>query len=179
MSKTRAAASKGISPWLRRATAILMALFLIFGVQLFRFIMTPSLPRGIYLALSPRHFRAGDIVSFCPPKVLAKRLLLFRLVGPGHCAGGSVPLAKRVSAIAPSVCSRRDGLVVNGLLRPWPDISPTLSLPRLRGCGPTAAGCAFVLGDSSDSIDSRVFGCISPITLLNRLVPIVTEKKLP
>jgi type IV secretory pathway protease TraF len=35
------------------------------------------------------------------------------------------------------------------------------------------------LGDTTDSIDSRIFGCVQAGAILNRLVPIATERQLP
>jgi type IV secretory pathway protease TraF len=152
------------------------SLALLFGSPFLRFVLTPSLPRGLYLALPPRPpYQVGDLVAFCPPAAIGKTLLARHLVAPGRCPGGSVALAKRVAALAALVCAGPEGVAVDGYLLPWPSFPVSLGLPRYRGCGPTPAGCAFVLGDSPDSIDSRTFGCVPVGSLSGRLLPLVTE----
>lgn len=177
MKSIRASDSERRSLWLSiKGVAAFAALALILGIHLFRFVLTPSLPRGIYLALSPTPHRVGDIVAFCPPEIVGRSLVAHRLVAPGYCSGGSVPLAKRIAAIAPWACARPDGVLVNNRHLPWPVLSTALGLPRFQACGPTARDCLFLLGESRDSIDSRVFGCIPVSSLRNRLVPILTER---
>lgn len=176
MKRTRATGSERRSPWLWRGVAAFAAFSLVLGVHLLRFILTPSLPRGIYLALSATPHRVGDIVSFCPPEALGRSLVDHRLAAPGYCSGGSVPLAKRITAIAPWACARPDGVLVNNRHLPWPVLSKALGLPRFQGCGQMPRDCLFMLGESLDSIDSRVFGCISASSLRDRLVPVLTER---
>jgi conjugative transfer signal peptidase TraF len=148
----------------------------VFAIAYCRFALTPSLPRGVYLALSGRApYRRGDILSFCPVPAVGEFLLARRLVAPGYCPGGSVPLAKRVVAIGPVACATRDGLKLDDELLPWPVLPEALGLPRYSACGKTPKDCAFVVGDTSDSIDSRVFGCVSPSQVRDRLVPLLTE----
>lgn len=176
MNRTSSAVSERRSPSLCRGLAAFLAFALVVGVQFFRFILTPSLPRGIYLARPAGSGRIGEIVSFCPPEILGQKLVARRLVTPGYCPGGSVPLAKRITAIAPWACARAEGVLVDGRLLPWPTLPPSLGLPRFEACGSMPADCLFVLGDSRDSIDSRVFGCVSIPSLRDRLVPILTER---
>lgn len=151
-------------------------LLLFAGVGQLRFALTRSLPRGIYLALpAPQRFHAGDIVSFCLPSVWASRLRVLHVVGPGSCPGGAQPLAKRVVALSPHVCSSKDGIVIDGNSLPWPVFPLSVPLPPFRHCGSTPPDCLFVLGDGPDSIDSRTFGCIPRGSVLNRVVPLLTE----
>ncbi|HET7042300.1 MAG TPA: S26 family signal peptidase [Gemmatimonadales bacterium] len=152
------------------------AFAVIAGIELFRFVLTPSLPRGVYLAREVGAPETGLIVSFCPPPALGRALIARRLAAPGYCPGGSVPLAKRIAAIAPFACAGPEGVVINSRLLSWPRLPKSLGLPRFDACGPTPPDCAFVVGDSADSIDSRVFGCIPVGSLRNRLIPILTER---
>ena len=163
-------------PFLRQGLAMLLAFALIGGLQFFRFVLTPSLPRGVYLALAAGSGTVGNIISFCPPEAIGRELVIRRLVAPGTCPGGSVPLAKRIVAIAPWVCARPEGVRVDALLFPWPTLPPPLGLSRIDVCGPMPKDCLFVLGDSEGSIDSRVFGCIPISALKNRLIPLLTER---
>ncbi len=152
------------------------SLALLFGSPFLRFVLTPSLPRGLYLALPPRPpYQVGDLVAFCPPAAIGQVLLARHLVAPGRCPGGSVALAKRVVALGALVCAGPEGVAIDGYLLAWPSFPVSLGLPRYNLCGPTPAGCAFVLGDSSDSIDSRTFGCVPEEALSGRLLPLVTE----
>jgi len=176
LKSLRATVSERRSPWLWRGVAALAASALVLGIHLFRFILTPSLPRGIYLALPPTPHRVGDIVSFCPPEALGRALVNRRLAAPGYCSGGSVPLAKRIAAIAPWVCTRPGGVLVNSRHLPWPALAKELGLPQLQACGPMPRDCLFMLGEARDSIDSRVFGCVSASSLRDRLLPVLTER---
>ena len=140
-----------------------------------RLVVTPSIPRGAYLALAPRKPAwPGDLVAFCLPEDLAQRLLTHHLLLPGRCPGGSGPIVKRVAATSPTVaCATPAGLQLGGRLVPWPPPAPpALRLPRYRDCGPIPPGCLFVLGDLSTAVDSRIFGCVPESRLLNRLIPI-------
>ena len=140
-----------------------------------RLVVTPSIPRGAYLALAPRTpAQPGDLVVFCLPEDLAQRLLTHHHLLPGRCPGGSGPIVKRVAAASPTVaCATPAGLQLGDRLVPWPPPSPpALRLPRYRECGPIPPGCVFVLGDLSTSVDSRIFGCVSESRLLHRLIPI-------
>jgi conjugative transfer signal peptidase TraF len=156
-----------------------LALALTAGLTHARFALTPSLPRGLYWAFPPRPAQPGDIVSFCPPEAVGRLLLRHHLVSPGNCPGGSVPLAKRVFAVAAFACAGDAGLAVDGRLLSWPLLPAHLGLPRASGCGPTPQDCVLVVGDSGDSIDSRVFGCVPASRIRNRLIPILTEPRRP
>lgn len=160
-----------------RAAAPLYSILLFAGIAQLRFAFTRSLPRGVYLALpAPQRVLRGDIVTFCAPPAWARRLRALRVVGPGRCPGGVLPLAKRVTALSPQVCALKDGILVNGRLSHWPVLPQGVSLGRFRFCGPTPPDCLFVLGDTPDSIDSRTFGCIPKASVLNRIVPLLTEE---
>jgi type IV secretory pathway protease TraF len=149
---------------------------LLSGSPFLRFVLTPSLPRGLYLSLPPRPpYQVGELVAFCPPAAIGKTLLARHLVAPGLCPGGSVALAKRVAALGAVVCAGPEGVGVDGYLLAWPSFPVSLGLPRYSRCGPTPAGCVFVLGDGPDSIDSRTFGCVPVGSLSGRLLPLVTE----
>jgi len=140
-----------------------------------RAILTPSLPRGLYLAVPAQHLAPPAILELCPPPAIAAILLRTRRIWPGPCPGGSAPLAKRLVAIAPRICSSSHGLQVNDALLAWPRFPPDLDLPRFQSCSTQPPDCLFLLGDSPDSIDSRVFGCIRPEAIRRRLYPLLTE----
>lgn len=176
MSSKNSAASDRRPPRFARWIGPALGCLAVFGISYCRFALTPSLPRGVYLAVSGRApYRSGDILSFCPVAADGELLLARHLVAPGYCPGGSVPLAKRVVAVGPVACATRNGLRLNNELFPWPVLPQTLGLPRYSACGKTAEDCVFVVGDTSDSIDSRVFGCVSPSQVRDRLVPLLTE----
>jgi type IV secretory pathway protease TraF len=176
VSRMSTGASLRRSPSPRRCLAAVAAFAVIGGIRFFRFVLTPSLPRGMYLALPVGSAGHGDIVAFCPPEALGHQLVARRLVPPGRCRGGSVPLAKRIAAVAPWACARPEGVLIDGRLLPWPSLPGSLDLPRFGGCGAMAADCAFVIGDSSDSTDSRSFGFVALSSLRDRLLPVLTER---
>jgi type IV secretory pathway protease TraF len=155
----------------------LLGLLLAWGSRYVRFVLTPSIPRGLYV-LNPtaRDLTSGDIVAFCPPPWLAKDLVRQSLEPWGHCPGGSIPLAKRILAISPTLCSTSSGIAVDGLFLLWPRVPPSIKLPRLSYCGPTAPDALFLVGESTDSIDSRVFGTISTRSILGRLTPVLVVR---
>jgi conjugative transfer signal peptidase TraF len=164
--------STSLARWIGPAFGCLI----LFGISYCRFALTPSLPRGVYLALSGKApYRRGDILSFCPAPAVGELLLARRLVAPGSCPGGSVPLAKRVAAIGPIACAAQEGLTLDNELLPWPVLPQALGLPRYSACGKAPKDCVFVIGDTPDSIDSRVFGCVSASQVRDRLVPLLTE----
>lgn len=160
-----------------RRWLLLTALLVLLSIDIWgRAILTPSLPRGLYLAVPPGRLTPPVILEFCPPPSIAAHLLRTRRIWPGPCPGGSAPLAKRLVAIAPRVCSSAHGLQLNDALLAWPIYPADLHLPRFQGCSRQAADCLFLLGDSADSIDSRVFGCIRPRAIRRRLYPLLTEE---
>ncbi len=169
------------SPTCRHALALAVALVttaaLYYGsVRHVRLVLTPSIPRGIYWALPvPNPVPLGSIVAFCPPTALSRLFVLHHLEPPGRCPGGSIPIAKRLLARSPRLCSHEYGLAVDGQVLLWPEIPPSLPLPRVATCGPTAPDCLFLVGDSPDSIDSREFGCIRPSEVLSLLRPFWVE----
>jgi type IV secretory pathway protease TraF len=180
VSSPKAAVSERRLPSRLRWLGPAVALAGMLSLQYFRFVLTPSLPRGVYLTRSPHGpYGRGEIVAFCPPPQIGSVLMERNLAAPGLCPGGSVPIAKRVEAIGPIACATPAGLALDGRLFPWPALSKSLPLPRYRGCGPTAHNCAFLFGDTPDSIDSRVFGCIPTRAFLFRLVPLLTERSVP
>jgi type IV secretory pathway protease TraF len=162
--------------WLVRGLGAAALLASIFGLQFLRFVLTPSLPRGLYWALPRRgHFQPGDLVAFCPPPAIGGLLLARHLVAPGLCPGGSVPLAKRIAAVGAFVCAGPSGVALDGYRVPWPVLPKSLALPRYAWCGLTSVDCAFVLGEGADSLDSRIFGCVPTGALQYRLLPLLTE----
>jgi type IV secretory pathway protease TraF len=163
-----------------RPVAMRLALLNVFLLGLLgyvRLILTPSLPRGLYLPYRPHGpLAVGTLLTFCPRPSLGAQLVAYKLEPRGNCPGGSLPLAKRLLAQAPNVCSGSAGVRINGVLYPWPDLPASLLLPRLDYCGPTPYDCLILIGDSRDSIDSRVFGCVSSRHVQNALIPVLTEK---
>lgn len=154
------------------------SLFLIAHV---RVNFTASIPRGLYFARHGEAARVGSVVSFCPPRNVGHLLLNYHLALPGYCPGGTTPLAKRVVALSPFLCATTKGLFVDGTLHPWPALSLRVAdaFPRVATCGPTPARCAFVLGDSADSIDSRVFGCVDSGRIESVLTPLFPREPRP
>src|SRR4029077_6466415 len=138
---------------------------------------TPSVPRGLYLLIDPpQPLRPGILVSFCPPPAIAALLVNRHLEPGGTCPGGSIPLAKRIQGIHPRDCATPSGPQVSDQLLPRPNATPNLPVPRYGSCGPTSPDCVFLVGDSSDSLDSRFYGCVPESRLQHRLLPIVVER---
>lgn len=169
------------SPSWRRllVLAFLLTVALVAGrlaILYLRVVLTPSIPRGLYLERRPRNpLHVGALVSFCPERGIALILVRNDLEPRGHCEGGSIPLAKRVLALSPDLCGSSLGLEVDRHLLPWPRIPDYLRLPHLRYCGPTPPDCLFLVGDSPDSIDSRIFGCVPRRSITGELEPLLVE----
>jgi type IV secretory pathway protease TraF len=177
VSKPSKGASERRSPYRRFAACAAFTVATALVARHLRAVITPSIPRGLYLSLSPeaRELTPGALVSFCPPPLFARLLVDHHLEPPGGCQGGSIPLAKRVLARAPHVCTGALGVQLNGRLLPWPAVPPSLPLTHITFCGSTPPDCLFVGGDSPDSIDSRSFGCVPDSSVIARLVPLFVE----
>jgi type IV secretory pathway protease TraF len=177
--RTSSAVSERRSPW--RAVALSAALAGGFALTLqhVRVVLTPSVPRGLYLLIDPpQPLRPGILVSFCPPPAISALLVNRHLEPGGTCPGGSIPLAKRIQGFHSRVCATPSGLQVGDQLLPWPNVPPSLPVTRYGSCGPTSSDCVFLVGDSSDSLDSRFFGCVPESRIQHRLLPIFVEGAL-
>lgn len=160
---------------LRRALCVFLAGLV--PLLTLRVVVTRSIPRGLYLLAPLTTPREGDYVTFCPPPAIGVALLRHHLSEPGQCPPGVLTFAKEVVAIGPYACATLSGVLVNGVLLPWPVIPPAVAvdLPRFAECGQMPPDCVFLRGASRDSIDSRTFGCIPRAGLVHRILPLWTE----
>ena len=159
-------------------TALAGLLAVHFGL---RFILTPSLPRGIYRTIDGPLTR-GAIVTACLPAGVTQMALERGYVWRGKCPGGAVPLGKLVLAVVgDTVVLSATGIVLNGTL--IPNSRPLERDSRGRALEHYAYG-AHVIKPSEFwlyspyhtlSFDSRYFGPISSFEVVSRLIPVWTS----
>ena len=129
---------------------------------------TPSLPIGLW-RISPAKAPVvgGQIVSFCPPDIAIFRAALReRIIGPGHCPGGSEPMLKPVIAITgDEVHLTEPEIIVNGVVVPHTARVSLADVPILSehvvppGSYRVRQGEFWVTSTShTRSFDSRYFG---------------------
>jgi len=102
------------------------------------------------------HGEKGSLASFCSP-------IARQSIGYGACPDGSLPLLKKVVAVAGDRVTAADhGLQING--QPLPNSRPLdldtqgRALPHLRGSFTLKQGEIWVAGEHPNSFDSRYFG---------------------
>ena len=115
--------------------------------------VTGSMP-GIFYKLG--HGEKGSLASFCSP-------IARQSIGYGACPDGSLPLLKKVVAVAGDRVTAADhGLQING--QPLPNSRPLdldtqgRVLPHLRGSFTIKQGEIWAAGEHPNSFDSRYFG---------------------
>lgn len=145
-----------------------------------RFMLTPSLPLGIYRTVNGPPTR-GAIVMACLPERVARLALERGYLWRGDCPGGAVPLGKVVLAVAgDTVTLSAEGISVNG--RAVPRSRPHERDHKGRPLEHYPSG-SHVLGPGELwlfspyhplSFDSRYFGPIARSQVRSRLVPLWT-----
>jgi conjugative transfer signal peptidase TraF len=126
---------------------------------------SPSMAEGLYGVSGRGALRRGDIVMARLPSGVARIA-----AGRGYLPRG-VPMIKRVAALpGDMVCFQDDGLWIEGVRAATSRQRDAAgrAMPRARGCGLLMPGMALLLGDTSDSFDSRYFGAISQILILGK-----------
>ena len=146
----------------------------------FRFIITSSVPKGLWFVHSGTVER-GRYVLLCLPAHVA---VLGRKAGyldEGFCPGDSLPLMKRVIAMGgDSVRITDTGIAVNGTIIPGSRRLRVDSrghrIPGTRGPAVSAVpnGEIWVLGDWFRSWDSRYFGAVPQSRVIGIGIPFVT-----
>lgn len=146
-----------------------------------RFMLTPSLPLGIYRTVNGPPTR-GAIVMACLPERVARLALERGYLWRGDCPGGVVPLGKVVLAVAgDTVTLSAEGISVNG--RAVPNSRPHERDHQGRPLEHYPYG-SHVLGPGELwlfspyhplSFDSRYFGPIPNNAVLSRLAPLWTS----
>lgn len=115
---------------------------------------SPSIPIGFYIR-SSEPLRIGAIVTVRAAEVAPEYAAVRNFTAPGD------RFIKRIAATAgDSACTRGAQLTINGrtvLLRAATD-SVGRPLPHWNGCRALNADEVLLLGDTSDSFDSRYFG---------------------
>jgi conjugative transfer signal peptidase TraF len=146
-----------------------------------RIVVTDSVPRGAYKRDTKAVARRGDYVFVClPPAVVAdamrRNAVAFPLAGGGRgdCAGGIVPLVKRVVALSGDVVEFSDrGVAIAGQMLPDSGVVNARVEHFPFGRYELGAGQAWVLGRGR-SWDSRFFGTVAidavatPLLLVDR-----------
>lgn len=163
--------------------AIALAGLLVVHIGL-RFMLTPSLPLGIYRTVNGPPAR-GVIVMACLPRRVARLALQRGYLWHGDCPGGAVPLGKVVLAVGgDTVTLGTQGISVNG--RAVPNSHPHERDQRGRLLEHYPYG-SHVLGPGELwlfspyhplSFDSRYFGPIPSNAVLSRLAPLWTSPQL-
>ena len=140
---------------------------------------TPSFPLGLYAPVAGRPI-VGDLVTFCLPERVARFALGRGYVEPGPCASGTVPIIKRVVAVAgDSYAIGRTGVWAKGRLlvnsAPIPRDGDGLPMPALQASGVVPTGAALLMSDYSPvSFDGRYFGPVDQRGIRSIVRPILT-----
>ena len=127
--------------------------------------VTPSMPLGFYW-LESDPIKVGDDVLVCPPKRIGQMAVERHYLPKGDCPGGSVPVLKRVVAVAGdrvTVDSR--GIFVNSIevkhTKPKSTDSLGQKLPTIElSTTLTADQCLIASHDDPRGFDSRYFGVV-------------------
>jgi conjugative transfer signal peptidase TraF len=144
--------------------------------------LSPSMPRGVYLTQPVSEPKIGDWVSLCIPSDSAP---VYRSRGylpeSSCCSSGLAPVMKPIVATSGDVVSiDHDGIRVNGLLIPNSlsfdtdsNDRPIAHLP-LGWSKQLAANEYFAVATFHPrSLDSRYFGPIRGIQILQSLIPLI------
>jgi conjugative transfer signal peptidase TraF len=146
--------------------------------------LSPSMPRGVYLTRPVSEPKIGDWVSLCIPSDSAP---VYRSRGylpeSSRCPSGLAPVMKPIVATSGDIVSiEHDGIRVNDLLIPNSPIFDTDSNGRsishlpLGWSSRLAASEYFVLATFHPrSLDSRYYGPIRRIQILQSLIPLILE----
>ena len=151
-----------------------------------RFIVTPSLPRGIYRVAAGTPVR-GSVVMVCLPERVTQLALERGYLWDGDCPGGAVPIGKVVLGVpGDTITLSRKGVVLNE--RVVSNSRPCDRDSRGRSLGHYPYG-TYVLGPEDLwlfspyhplSFDSRYFGPVPIANVLTRLEPLsISERRLP
>ena len=134
---------------------------------------TASAPTGLYLVVSARSIRRGDLVLAFPPRY-AQELAAQR----GYLPFG-VPLVKHIAAVGGDrICGHRKSIAINGRFAVFRLNTDSLHrpLPTWNGCRTLAHSEALLLNaDVTHSFDGRYFGPIPTAAILGKLVPLWTR----
>lgn len=171
--------------WLRAPAPLVVLASITLGALLLvhfglRFMLTPSLPRGIYRTVNGPLVR-GAIVVTCLPDSVARFALQRGYLWRGDCPGGVVPLGKLVLAISGDTISLSgDGLRLNGRAirntRPRKEDSQRRPLTHYPyGTHVVRPGEIWLFSPYHPlSFDSRYFGPVPSGRVLSRLAPVWT-----
>lgn len=160
--------------------AALGSVIVILGMLGFRFNVSTSLPRGVYLVTSDPPSR-GSIVYVCLAHGEARLARSRGYLGPGSCPGDVRPLGKLVLAVAGDVVTlSRDDTRVNGTVVPnsaaASEDSHGRPLPRYPwGDHRLGANEFWLFSSRGNAYDSRYFGPVKSSQIVSVLRPLWTE----
>lgn len=160
--------------------AALGSVIVILGMLGFRFNVSTSLPRGVYLVTSDPPSR-GSIVHVCLAHGEARLARARGYLGPGSCPGDVRPLGKVVLAVAGDIVTlSRDDIRVNGTVVPnsvaASEDSQGRPLERYRrGDHRLGADEFWLFSPHGKAYDSRYFGPVKSSQIVSVLRPLWTE----
>ena len=147
-----------------------------------RFMLTPSLPLGIYRTVNGPPTR-GTIVMACLPERAARLALERGYVWRGSCPGGAVPLGKIVLGVpGDTITLTIDGVALNGHVVPNSQLRARDSRGRplqhyAYGSHVLTPGELWLFSPYHPlSFDSRYFGPVESTAVLSRLAPLWTTR---
>jgi conjugative transfer signal peptidase TraF len=132
-----------------------------------------SAPRGLYIIGAAAQPAVDALTLVRPPLALA------RFLGARGYVPASVPLLKRIAAVAPQTVCRR-GLAIliddHAVARAFRRDRLGRPLPAWRGCRRLRRGEVFLLNaDAPYSLDSRYFGPLPASSIIGRASPLWVE----
>ena len=137
------------------------------------YVVTPSVPRGLYLVVPTKNIQLNDMIEFIPPTIegdFAKSHQWFQ---------SNRPLVKYVFAQAGDhVCTKNQAIFINGKKTApiYGHYDDNKLLPKFAICDKIDGEQYLLLSTkSTKSFDSRYFGLISSQQIRGRAIPIYTE----
>jgi len=152
--------------------------FTVFEAGGYRINLSCSLPLGLWQQITGITGKKEQFVAFCPPDWAVRELEQANVLvkqGFSVCRNSAAPFLKRIVAVpGDTVVVQENGqLLVNGRPRGGPLKSQTLLAMLKTGKTLIAPGHVFVMGEHSQSMDSRVLGVIRQDSLLSRYRPVL------
>ena len=132
---------------------------------------TPSVKIGLYW-IAHRSPQRGDVSAVRLP------LRIVRLAdGRGYLPLSALLLKPIAAAGGDRVCRWHKRILINGVARSLAAAHDRAgrALPSWLGCRTLRAGELFLIGQSSDSFDSRYFGVVSATRVIGQAVPLWTR----
>lgn len=173
-----------LRPWWMRLSLLLLGVLVTGVLAGLRVNSSRSLPLGVYRAVGDStDVVRGSVVIVCLPEVWSRFALQRRILGSGHCPGGSYGLGKIVIAVEGDVVTvSRDQLIIAGELLVKHQVLELAdfghAIPRHPlGTYTLRPGEVWLFSCHPSAFDSRYFGPVAKGTVRSVIRPIFIEAR--